>query len=310
MCSKLARPTRGQARVRHRSGAVLVASTSVLGVEAVIGVIALFAWRQTQEHPDLLPVSGMAILAVPFLAVVGAVLGALVSIGAVMPVLALAGWFGRRFPEREAWWWVPVLAAAAAAPWWVALMAVVGNALPALCGWAVATAVVSAAALVARRLLLPDRPRLSGAALFARVARYGSLAVVAAGVLVTVALGLGLGYEPPQLSAERVTGTWSDGKGGTLTLAPDGRASASGVRDTDFDVDDIELHAHECTGTGTWTYRPGSGRWSQEVGVSIVGCTLDTWQILGTAGHPKMFVFIGDPDSWNLYSLRRSDPPT
>ncbi|MER7728094.1 hypothetical protein [Streptomyces sp. NPDC096323] len=30
-----------------------------------------------------------------------------------------------------------------------------------------------------------------------------------------------------------------------------------------------------------------------------------TWEVYGSSEHPKLFVFIGDPDSWDLYALRR-----
>ncbi|MEV5884888.1 hypothetical protein AB0L74_19520 [Streptomyces sp. NPDC052020] len=62
---------------------------------------------------------------------------------------------------------------------------------------------------------------------------------------------------------------------------------------------------HECTGTGTWEYDPGAGPWSQEVAVFVDDCPLDTWEVLGTSQQPKLFVYIGDPDGWDLYILER-----
>ncbi|MFE3947433.1 hypothetical protein ACFXPV_37095 [Streptomyces sp. NPDC059118] len=38
--------------------------------------------------------------------------GALLTVGVVMPLLAVAGCLGRRLSGREVWWWVPALAAA------------------------------------------------------------------------------------------------------------------------------------------------------------------------------------------------------
>ncbi|MEI5011616.1 hypothetical protein RB196_34030 [Streptomyces sp. PmtA] len=294
--------------MRDRFGAVLTASVSVMAVEAVIGAIALMVWGQIQESPGL-PYSPLGVLVLlvmaPFMAAAGAVLGALLSIGAVMPLLAVAGRLGRRLSGHQAWWWVPAVAAAATAlpALAVAVLAEAGV-LAGLGGWLTATAALTVTALVARRLLLPDRPRLSGVAMFGRVALYGTLAVVTAGMVAGIALYAGIGYEPPRLSTARVTGTWSDGKGGTLVLTADGKATATHVET--FDVDDsFEPVVHECTGVGTWEYDPGAGPWSQEVEVSLEDCPMDAWEVFGTPEHPKLFVYIGDPDSWDLYILQR-----
>ncbi|MET9921732.1 hypothetical protein ABZZ04_32355 [Streptomyces sp. NPDC006435] len=294
--------------MRDRFGAVLTASMSVLSVEAVIGTIALIVWEQTQESPGL-PYNALGIIFLivlaPFIAVAGAALGALLSVGVVMPLLVVAGWLGRRFPGREAWWWVPVLAAAGTAPPALAVSALVeAGPLAGSGGWLAATAAVAITALVARRLLLPDRPWLSGGAMFGWVALYGTLAVVTVGVLGVIGLYAGIGYEPPRLSTERVAGTWSDGKGGTLVLTADGRATATRIETFGLD-DSFDPVVHECTGTGTWEYDPGTGPWSQEVGVSFDDCSMDTWKVFGSPEHPKLFVYIGDPDSWDLYILRR-----
>ncbi|MBV7669305.1 hypothetical protein STHAL_07370 [Streptomyces halstedii] len=299
-----------QARVRDRFGAVLTASMSMLSVEVVIGAIALIVWEQTQESPGL-PYNALGLLFLifmaPFMAAAGAALGALLSVGVVMPLLVVAGWLGRRLSGREAWWWVPVLAGAGTAPSALAASAL-GEAglLAGLGGWLAVTAALAVTALVARRLLLPDRPRLSGGAMFGRVALYGTLAVVTAGTLGCIGLYAGMGYEPPQLSTERVAGTWSDRKGGTLTLTADGKATATRVETFDLD-DSFEPVVHECTGTGAWEYDPGAGPWSQEVDVSLDDCPMDTWEVFGSPEHPKLFVYIGDPDSWDLYILQRCD---
>ncbi|MFJ2645869.1 hypothetical protein ACIO1C_03920 [Streptomyces sp. NPDC087420] len=287
---------------------MLTASVSVLCVEAVLGAIALFVQEQTYENAGL-PHHPMAVLllivAAPFLAVAGAVLGALLSVGLVMPVLVVAAWLGRRL-SGEAWRWVPATAAAVTTP--PALAAAVlaeTGLLPGLGLWLVTTAALTATALVARRLLLPDRPRLSGGVMFGRVVLYGTLAVVTAVTLAGIGLFAGIGYEPPRLSAERVTGTWSDGRGGTLVLTPDGTATATGVET--FADDFIDPVMRECTSTGTWEYDPGNGPWAQEVAVSADNCPTVTWEIFGTPEHPKLFVHIGDPDSWDLYILQRRD---
>ncbi|MFE9097552.1 hypothetical protein [Streptomyces sp. NPDC007264] len=310
MRSKMRAPVQRQARVRDRFGAVLTAAMSVLSVEAVIGAIALLVWGQTQERPDDLPYNALGvlflILMAPFAAAAGAVVAAVLSIGVVMPLLVMTGWFGRRFSGREAWWWVPALAAAGTAPTILAA-AVIGDAdvLAGLGGWLAVTVALATTALVARRLLLPDRPWLSGGAMFGRVASYGALAVTIAGLL-GISLWAGIGYEPPRLGAEGVSGTWSDGKGGTLTLTAGGKATATRVETFELD-DSFETVVHKCTGTGTWKYDPGAGPWSQEVAVFVGDCRLDTWRVFGTSEHPKLFVYIGDPDSSDLYVLQRRD---
>ncbi|MER5618278.1 hypothetical protein [Streptomyces sp. NPDC002215] len=243
----------------------------------------------------------------PFVMAAGAAFAALLSVGVVMPLLVVAGWLGCRLSGREAWWWVPALAAAGTAPPALATAVFVeAGLLAGLGGWLAVTAALAVTALVARRLLLPDRPRLSGGAMFGRVALYGTLAVVTAGMLGGIGLCAGIGYEPPQLSTERIAGTWSDGKGGTLILTAHGKATATRVETFDLD-NSFEPVVHECTGTGTWEYDPGTGPWSQEVDVSLNDCPMDTWEVFGSPEHPKLFVYIGDPDSWDLYILQRRE---
>ncbi|MFG3207985.1 hypothetical protein [Streptomyces sp. NPDC048192] len=299
--------------MRDRFGAVLAASMSVLFVEAVIGAIAFVVWEQTQERPDL-SYNALSVIflvvAVPFVAAAGAVFGALLSVGVVMPLLAVAGWLGRRLSGREAWWWIPALAAAGTAPFAVAVAVLARTGLPVGVGvWLVVTAALAATVLVARRPLLVDRPWLSGGAMVRRVALHGTLAVVAAGTLAGIGLWAGIGYEPPRLSREQVAGTWSDARGGTLVLTADGRATATRVETFEDSDDVLEPVVHRCSGTGTWKYTPGTGPWSQEVDVSVGDCPMDTWEVSGTRAHPKLYVYIGDPDTWELYTLRRDGQP-
>ncbi|MYV51343.1 hypothetical protein [Streptomyces sp. SID3212] len=135
--------------MRDRFGAVLTASVSVLIVEAVIGALALAVREQTYENPGL-PYNPMAVLLLivvaPLLAVAGAVVGALLSVGLVMPVLVTAAWLGRRLAGREAWWWVPATAATVTAP--PVVLAEVGP-MPRLGLWLGMTAALAVTALVA-----------------------------------------------------------------------------------------------------------------------------------------------------------------
>ncbi|MFF7444458.1 hypothetical protein [Streptomyces sp. NPDC008122] len=180
---------------------MLTVSASVLFVEAAIGMIANFVWEQTRESPPL-PYNALMVVAVPFLAAAGAVLGALVTVGVIMPLLAAAAWLGRTFSGREVWWWVPAVMATATAPP-VLAGAILSEAglLAAFGGWLTVTTVLAIPALVARRLLLPNRPPLSGRTMSGRIALYGTLAAVTASALAGVALYAGIGYEPPRLDA-------------------------------------------------------------------------------------------------------------
>ncbi|TWF92081.1 hypothetical protein FHX80_12400 [Streptomyces brevispora] len=113
----------------------------------------------------------------------------------------------RPVPGREARWWVPAPAAAGTAPPILAVAVLVeAGLLAGLGGWLAVTAALADTAVVARRLLLPDRPRISGGAMFGRVALYGTLAVVTVGTLAGIGLYAGIGYESPPLSTERVAG--------------------------------------------------------------------------------------------------------
>ncbi|WP_418957628.1 hypothetical protein [Streptomyces tritici] len=295
---------RSEKRVRDRFGAVLLASMSVLFVEAVIGWVGLLVWGQTRESPGGLPFGALGgfvlLIMAPFVAFAGAILAALFSVVAVMPLMVVADWVARGVTGRPAWWPVPALAAGCGVLPGVIAGVLVESVGAALVWWFVTLAVLAGPALVARRLVHPDRPWISGRRIFGWVALYGTLAVVGAFALAGVALWAGIGYEPPQMSVQRLAGTWSDDEGGTLVLGEDGRATATGVNVYDWDE-----AKQECTGTGTWSYEPGGTPWDQEVDVTVPGCDLETWEFFGTEEHPKLFVYVGDPDSWDLYLLER-----
>ncbi|MFF3317435.1 hypothetical protein ACFYV5_18285 [Streptomyces sp. NPDC003035] len=120
-------------------------------------------------------------------------LGALLSVVVVMPLLVTAGWLGREVSGREVWWWIPVPAAATSTlPAVVAAASVeagpAGVLLAGLGGWIASTAALTIPALVARRLLLPDRPHLSGGAMFGWLCLHGTLAVGTVGTLALLAV--------------------------------------------------------------------------------------------------------------------------
>lgn len=306
MCSEIWPEREGwrHARVEERYDDLLAIATAVLLVEGVIGLIGYFVWQETLETPvRAYSAMGLVLLAVaaPFVLVAGVVALVALSGVLVLPLMVGAAWFGRRFSGREVWWWVPVTAGA------VGGVAVLAGALrwgvgpwTALAGWAAVTVGLAVPALVARRMVLPGRPPLSARAMLGRVALGGTLAVVTAWAAAGAALHAGIGYEPPQVSAERLAGVWSDGQDGSLTLAAGGSATADRVET--FGEDGVP---GRCSGRGTWTYASGDGSWSQEVVVEVDGCELSPWSVYGTAEHPKLFVLVGDPDAGDIYVLRR-----
>ncbi|MFE3073893.1 hypothetical protein [Streptomyces sp. NPDC059247] len=300
-----------QLRVRDRLDEVVAASVAVLLVEAAIGLIASHVWEQTMESPSL-PVNSMGLLLLalgsPFLAGAGALLATVVAFVVVVPVMCVGAWLSRVVSGREVWWWVPAVAGALTLPpATVVTVLAGGGVLSGFVGWFVGTVALAAPALAARRLLLPARRRLSLRTVLGAVGVYGALAIVTAFTLAGIALHSGIGYEPPRFDAQQLTGTYSDSDGGTLILTPDGRATADRVRTFSYDdsTDSFEPQVRECSGTGTWTHDPARGPLSQQVLITIGSCPMDSWNVYGTLEHPKLYVFTGDPDSADLYTLRR-----
>ncbi|KUL55418.1 hypothetical protein ADL22_00555 [Streptomyces sp. NRRL F-4489] len=101
-------------------------------------------------------------------------------------------------------------------------------------------------------------------------------------------------YEPPRLSRADVVGVWQDGAGGTLELAADGRATAHRLRDS--------VHGR-CEGTGAWSLENTAPR-GQEL--NLAGACATDWSIGGTPERPTLSFYVGDPDSGQRHTLRRS----
>ncbi|MFC4506413.1 MULTISPECIES: hypothetical protein [Streptomyces] len=132
-----------------------------------------------------------------------------------------------------------------------------------------------------------------------------ALSVLAlAGGLVATATGLIEEYEPPRLSAARVTGVWRGANGSELRLLPGGRAELTRMPVRDSAV---------CDGTGTWSYEKERAYDSRD-GVVVrlgagsgtgSGCGDETaWTIGGTERAPELFVILGDPDNGDLCILK------
>jgi hypothetical protein len=283
---------------------MLTMSLLVLGFEALLGLVAVMVWGATLEKADVGPnglgLVGLAVF-LPVAALVGALAAAVLSHVVVLPAVWLGDALARLFRRRPAWWWVLLAAVAVPLP----VVALVewrnGHGLGpgTLARWALVAAVAVPPALLCR-LRGPGR----GWAPIGVVALWGVGAVVGAGLLGGVALATGVleSYEPPRVSREVLTGTWSDGEEVVLVLRPDGTATATGVAQFDF-----EERVAPCSGEGTWSFDPGAGTWEQSIEIVVPGCAQDDWQLMGTSERPTLYSYIGDPDSVDLYELTRLD---
>ncbi|WP_437025208.1 hypothetical protein [Streptomyces sp. enrichment culture] len=150
---------------------------------------------------------------------------------------------------------------------------------PALCARA-ATAVRRTGA----RLAVAVAVAVAGAALSA---------AVAVGGVVAYATGLLEPYEPPRLTAEQLVGTWTDERGGTLTLRADGTAVAD-------DLGAVE----RCSGSGSW--ERSDGQPEPELRLWGSSCLEETYAFSGTEEQPRLHHLFGDAEAPDRYILRRS----
>lgn len=230
------------------------------------------------------------------LTVLLALSGMVGSAAIALPVVQLSRWWARRAGRAETLPWCLAACGTVAvcigvptallSSGWTAL-------LPALlvAFLALAPAVLCTRA-VTRRQGIGARFRLTAIVFGSGLALSG--AVLVAG-LAAYATGLLQVYEPPRLTSTQLVGTWTDGKGGTLSLRPDGTAVA----------DKLGHMSEGCSGSGTWT-RGWSSVGAPQVEASIPGCSGNGgWEFGGTEDEPALYYWIGDPDSMNQYRLHR-----
>ncbi|MFD7069097.1 hypothetical protein ACFV97_17945 [Streptomyces sp. NPDC059913] len=287
----------------------ILASACTLYMAAVIGVEIDGFVELVLPSAGPPPGPWAVLLIAPFLFCFGGPFALVASPLLVLPTVSAARWAGNRFIGRDAWWWVPVIASAVAG----AGAAVLGAArhldpgLSAL-GWLAATTLLTTAALVARRTALRGgrvRHVLGRGALIA-VAVFA----IGAGAFAT---GLVTEYRPPRVDAAVLSGSWTDGEGGTLLLAADGTAVAEGLTDHPGAYkDDAEptVPRYRCSGWGTWSYSAGeSTTWDQRVWIRIKGCDgLNDpyeWRISGTPDRLELSGEYGEPDAPDWYVLTR-----
>ncbi|ROV67122.1 hypothetical protein [Streptomyces globisporus] len=301
----------GRPEKKRLFGLSLLLSMLVLILEGMLAVVVAVVYGITRESPNAGGGSAMFILFLPVVAVFGIMVAGAVSVALVFPAARLGDVLGRRLGGREAWWWVPPAAAAVSLALVGSVVAVSGGADPAAAavGWFLTTATITVPALLWRS----RRERI-----FKPVILGGVAAVVLTAVLGGVGLGTGVlkEYRPPALASADIVGRWSDGQGGTVTFTADGHVTAVDIDDDlggwgpegdSTDPDRPEGADSRCSGQGTWTYEPGGGTWSQEVDVTVDPCGFDLWYVGGTASRPTLYQYIGDPDSWDLYVLTRTD---
>lgn len=289
------------AETRHEwpDSRMLLVSMLVLFQEAVLAVVVGVLYEQTQESPNTVGNQGLGlVLALPFLVVLGpAVIGA-TALFLVLPAVSLSHRLGRRFGGRETWWWAPPVAAGFASLLLaVAVLADRMEPLTAAKAWLPAAVVLVVPALLAR---------LQRQGLLRSVALWGTAVVVATGILGGIALSTGLieEYRPPQVTRAVLVGTWSDGRGGTLTFTADGRVTASGIAHRLGSGDLGE--AVECTGQGMWTLDAGTDTWTQKIDVTVPDCSYEPWNVGGTESRITLYQYVGDPDSWNLHEVNKA----
>ncbi|MGW6295447.1 hypothetical protein [Streptomyces sp. NPDC055058] len=240
----------------------------------------------------------------------GLILGALLFVG-VAGVVSLTGsavvlplvWLSRRWARRAGradstmrCLAVCVLAAAVAGAGAGAVWALLGGEGTALLFVAPAVFVVlTPPALCARavtavrrtgvRLAVPAVVAIAGAALSA---------VVIAGGVVAYATGLLELYQPPRLTQEQLVGTWTDDRGGTLTLRADGTAVAENLG-----VDG------RCSDSGTWEREEGTQD-DLQLDLRSDDCLTGTYEFAGTEERPSLFEWVGELDMYDRYILRRT----
>lgn len=280
-------------------GRMLLVSVLVGCLEVALAVVVVFLYVRTQP-PSASPVDHTALVAGLFsFGVIVGIIAFLLSLVFVLPAVALADLLGRRIGGREAWWWVPPAVAAVVAPP-IAAFAAYNDvaARPVLVFWAVATASLSAGGVVAR-------PRHPG--LVRQVGLWGTAVVAGTGILGTLGFAVGLlpAYAPPAIGPASLAGTWGDQVGGRLVFTSDGRVTASGVSERTLDDTPTGL-SPRCSGSGTWSYEPGRGVWTQKVHIYVPECSWSAWAVGGTDREPRIYQHVGHPDSGKRYELRKA----
>ncbi|MEU9776581.1 hypothetical protein [Streptomyces sp. NPDC047968] len=286
------------------AGAVACTAASAFGTQALVALFAhalLPPQEETYYTYDPIADSLLLLPCALFVLVVAAFLHALLF---TLPALALGAAVARRAGDPAVGWTLVVAGALGAA------YAVLGRALgadyPTALLWAAGTGLLPVcAALAVDRRLLGGVPvscgRLAGESVLWLL---GGLAVAALVVGAGRQTGHLSGYRPPEIGRAAVVGTWTEESGTTeLRLRGDGTASV-----IDAPAGEAGPEAVHCSGPATWSYADGGrdGRAAVELAVpACEGRAWERWLFAGTEEAPELFAVVGDPESGELYVLRR-----
>ncbi|MFF8645198.1 hypothetical protein [Streptomyces sp. NPDC015345] len=247
------------------------------------------------------------------------VVGLLHSAVLTLPAVGLGRLGAARLGRGPEWAWslaclLPVGAA------WAACFAVLGAPFVGPALWIAAGGILPAlhVAYCRRREERLGRP-LRKVWILSGLTSLGVCVAVFGGAVVGTATGLIKEYEPPELTAAQLAGTWRGGDDERLRLGADGRAVVTGLpyeSSHAYEMGDAYEESDasggsdrlaRCDSTGTW--RVGEARYEDRpaVVIAVEGCGSDsqTWTIGGTAAEPELFVLFGDPDSPDIEVLVR-----
>ncbi|MQY14339.1 hypothetical protein SRB5_45030 [Streptomyces sp. RB5] len=272
------------------------------GVEGVVTVVVLIMLTPHYE-----PAPGNYGLGVALAMFVGPIACTIAAVTVTWPVLLLSRWSARRRPRPETWWWCSatcvLMAAAGSLTLGVVcplLLGVRPDAVVVVGLWLSLVVFASPATLLARAALNRHR-HVASLTLGAAAVLIPSIVLQGAGLY---AVGLLRVYEYPKVDQGFMLGTWSDDNGGLLTFTADGKVTADGVAEYDFES--FGEKSGECDGTGTWTFAVSDTEGAQGVALNIPGCSYvtDVWTVGGSQDHPTVHQWMGDPDiGW--YGLDR-----
>ncbi|MCQ6553826.1 hypothetical protein NPS70_11560 [Streptomyces sp. C10-9-1] len=279
-------------------------AASAFGTQAVVALFAhalLPSQEETYYAYD--PVAESALL-LPFALLVLVAAAFLHALLFTLPALALGAAVARRAGDPAAGWTLVVAAALGAA--YAVLGWVRGADYPTALLWTAGTGLlpVCAALTVDRRLLrgVPvSHGRIVGESLLWLL---GGLAAAALAVGAGRHTGHLSGYRPPEIGRAATVGTWTEESGTTeLRLHGDGTASVTGAPGDGAGPDAVQ-----CSGAATWSYADGGRDGRAAVELAVPGCegrARDRWLFAGTEEAPELFAVVGDPESGELYVLRR-----
>lgn len=285
-------------------GAVAYTAASAFGTQALVALLAHALLPPQEETYHTYDPIAESLLLLPFALFVLAAAAFLHALLFTLPALALGAAVARRAGDPAAGWTLAVAGALGAA--YAVLGWVRGADYPTALLWTVGTGLLPVCiALAVDRRLQRGVPVSYG-----RIV--GESVLWLLGGLVAAALVVGAGrhtghlsgYRPPEIGRAATVGTWIEESGTTqLRLRGDGTASV-----TDAPGGEAGPEAVHCSGPATWSYADGGRDGRTAVELAVPGCegrAWDRWLFAGTEEAPELFAVVGEPESGELYVLRR-----